>query len=490
MGSNIKTFLSFFLLLSLTHHSKVQKTAQDFYDQVWEKAPKYFPATQERKAFIQSTQFQEDYAFSSNNSGKRGPRLVLGRDVVAAKYVGGVRHTMNDAGAEDEAVVKVDPSKLLREGWTLQIHQPQRFNDDLWRLCSALEGSLGCLVGCNQYVTPPSKQGLAPHYDDVEIFVVQIKGEKKWKLYEKKEYMLANAPSGDLLEASLGKPSMEVTLCPGDCLYMPRGTVHHATALSLSSHVTISTYQRWTVLDVAHQLLGTALESPETQLKLPLPLKRSLEPRLLSTLSLDPKLKTLTSSVATALTHFAQYIENNKAVFNNLADALVEDYMANRLPPHPAQLPFASSVPLSFTVDDILVARAPSFFLVMPLITTSGSGPICRVLSCLGNSRESHMLQESDEHSSEEEEEEDDEKNGIFVTTHFRAIEQLLIRREQVRISDLDVSLPEPLLSPKAQVQLQFARELLEFGAVMVHQNATKELEKGKSQRKKSRLKL
>jgi hypothetical protein len=76
---------------------------------------------------------------------------------------------------------------LFADGCTLQIHQPQRFSDALWRLCAALEAAMGCLVGCNAYVTPGGTQGLAPHHDDVEIFVCQAEG------------------------ASLSMPSLEVT---------------------------------------------------------------------------------------------------------------------------------------------------------------------------------------------------------------------------------------------------------------------------------------
>lgn len=41
----------------------------------------------------------------------------------------------------------------------VQVHQPQRFSDELWRLLAALEGQLGCLVGCNAYLTPAGTQG-------------------------------------------------------------------------------------------------------------------------------------------------------------------------------------------------------------------------------------------------------------------------------------------------------------------------------------------
>ena len=64
--------------------------------------------------------------------------------------------------------------------------------------------------------------GLAPHFDDVEIFVVQTQGSKRWRVYcPTPEALpgsllahcrLANKPSGDLAEEEIGEPSMEVTL--------------------------------------------------------------------------------------------------------------------------------------------------------------------------------------------------------------------------------------------------------------------------------------
>jgi hypothetical protein len=37
-----------------------------------------------------------------------------------------------------------------------------------------------CQVGSNAYLTPPKAQGLAPHHDDVEIWVVQTQGGWVW----------------------------------------------------------------------------------------------------------------------------------------------------------------------------------------------------------------------------------------------------------------------------------------------------------------------
>jgi ribosomal protein L16 Arg81 hydroxylase len=47
-----------------------------------------------------------------------------------------------------------------------------------------LESFFGTLVGANVYITPGGSQGLSPHHDDVEVFILQLEGEKHWRLYK------------------------------------------------------------------------------------------------------------------------------------------------------------------------------------------------------------------------------------------------------------------------------------------------------------------
>jgi lysine-specific demethylase/histidyl-hydroxylase NO66 len=54
----------------------------------------------------------------------------------------------------------------------------------MWMVCSTLQEFLGSMVGANMYLTPPGTQGFAPHYDDVEVFILQLEGKKRWRLYE------------------------------------------------------------------------------------------------------------------------------------------------------------------------------------------------------------------------------------------------------------------------------------------------------------------
>lgn len=40
------------------------------------------------------------------------------------------------------------------------------------------------VVKClDRYLTPAGSQGFSPHYDDIEAFILQLEGRKRWKLY-------------------------------------------------------------------------------------------------------------------------------------------------------------------------------------------------------------------------------------------------------------------------------------------------------------------
>jgi lysine-specific demethylase/histidyl-hydroxylase NO66 len=117
-----------------------------------------------------------------------------------------------------------------RLGCTLQVRQPQQFSDALDTMTSALEDYFECLVGTNSYITPSKTQGLAPHYDDVEVFVLQVEGAKEW-IVHRGAHALPRLCSGDLNPNELGTPLIQCRLNQGDLLYLPRGTIHQVSGL-------------------------------------------------------------------------------------------------------------------------------------------------------------------------------------------------------------------------------------------------------------------
>ena len=107
--------------------------------------------------------------------------LVLGEHLNIARAVD---ETREDWCPPDEEVLSPDMVwNAYEQGYTLQVFQPQQHSVRLARFMSRLEDEFGALCGANSYLTPKQSQGLAPHYDDVEVFILQIEGTKKWRLY-------------------------------------------------------------------------------------------------------------------------------------------------------------------------------------------------------------------------------------------------------------------------------------------------------------------
>jgi lysine-specific demethylase/histidyl-hydroxylase NO66 len=94
-------------------------------------------------------------------------------------------------------------------------------------------------------LTPAGTQGFAPHYDEVDIFVVQTQGAKRWRLYPSRNprEVLDEVSSRNFKQNELEAPILDVVLKQGDFLYAPRGTIHQCVASDKddSMHITIST---------------------------------------------------------------------------------------------------------------------------------------------------------------------------------------------------------------------------------------------------------
>lgn len=104
-------------------------------------------------------------------------------------------------------------------------------------------------------------------------------------------------PHRVLRRAALPPPSqLTPRPCPrpppqvGDVLYLPRGTIHCATAQQggPSGHLTVSTYQRWSAADLLQYGVSVALANPALQPLLPPPLKAGLPPGFLAAAALGP----------------------------------------------------------------------------------------------------------------------------------------------------------------------------------------------------------
>jgi len=177
------------------------------------------------------------------------------------------RDFTSGGGAGAGIADQVDDSKLtalFAEGATLVLQALHRTWPPLIDFTQQLAAELGHPVQVNAYVTPPQSRGFDDHYDVHDVFVLQISGRKHWRIHEPVHPMpLRDQPWTDrreaVAEAADTPPIVDAVLEPGDCLYLPRGYLHAATALGgISTHLTFGVHT-WTRHAVARTMLDRTL---------------------------------------------------------------------------------------------------------------------------------------------------------------------------------------------------------------------------------------
>lgn len=173
---------------------------------------------------------------------------------------GGVGAGIADQVSDDKLV------RLFADGSTLVLQALHRVWPPILEFCQRLAAELGHPVQANAYVTPPQNQGFSAHYDVHDVFVLQIEGEKRWRIHRPiLESPLRDQPWADrkahVEKRAQEPPLIEALLRPGDCLYLPRGYLHAATALGgVSTHLTLGVHV-WTRYALAEQLMHQALQA-------------------------------------------------------------------------------------------------------------------------------------------------------------------------------------------------------------------------------------
>ncbi|WAR18247.1 RIOX1-like protein [Mya arenaria] len=157
--------------------------------------------------------------------------IEFGTNLDVTSYTDGKRETLNPPGRAYRAVVW----DYYQNGCSVRMLNPQTYSENVWKMLSTLQEYFGCCVGANVYLTPPGTQGFAPHYDDIEAFILQLEGKKHWRLYNPRsdEETLPSTSSGNFMDTDIGEPILDVTLEPGDLLYFPRGTIHQLVPRAL-----------------------------------------------------------------------------------------------------------------------------------------------------------------------------------------------------------------------------------------------------------------
>ena len=123
---------------------------------------------------------------------------------------------------------------LVARGASIILNEIEKHNKNLLKVSDELQKITNGRCQGNLYFSMASHQAFGPHSDTHDVFAIHFEGEKVWNIYENIEKSPINHPAFKLSSEErtkrAGKIIDQVTLRPGDLLYIPRGQYHDALA--------------------------------------------------------------------------------------------------------------------------------------------------------------------------------------------------------------------------------------------------------------------
>jgi bifunctional lysine-specific demethylase and histidyl-hydroxylase NO66 len=159
----------------------------------------------------------------------------------------------------------------FRDGATIILPQLHFADGNLYEFCLSLQRAFGARTQTNIYMTPPGEHGFGIHYDDHDVFVLQVAGAKDWEIYGDRETLPYRGEGFRKDRDDTGELKDSFLLETGQCLYVPRGTAHRAATHGdePSLHITVGILvQTWADF-MLEAVAEASLRIPEMRRSLP-----------------------------------------------------------------------------------------------------------------------------------------------------------------------------------------------------------------------------
>ncbi len=130
-------------------------------------------------------------------------------------------------GANERHIDDGRLATFLRKGASMVMSGINEVHLPLRPVTDAIEETLGGYTGINLYASWVATPGFAVHWDDHDVFVLQVAGAKRWQIYGETRRFPLNRDSEPNVEPPREMVWSEV-IRSGDVLYIPRGWWHDA----------------------------------------------------------------------------------------------------------------------------------------------------------------------------------------------------------------------------------------------------------------------
>ncbi|CAG9787611.1 unnamed protein product [Diatraea saccharalis] len=315
----------------------------EFLNSIWEKKPLHI-------ARSKSTYYKEIISTPIIDDMLRNENIQFTKNIDITSYVDQKRETHNPEGRAHPHLVW----DFYLNGCSIRLLNPQTYIPKLHLLNTTLQEFFNSFVGANAYLTPPDSQGFAPHYDDIEAFILQAEGKKHWRIYKPRSdnEILPRVSSKNFDQNEIGEPILEVTLEAGDMLYFPRGYIHQGITIDgeHSLHVTVSMYQKHSWADLFEKMIPAALQmaiNENVELRCGLPFDIYENFGLVNSDVITPRRKEIEELMKSLFDKIKNHLPIDDAV-----DQMNKNYQHDALPPVLSDLEKAVTV---FGDSDVMI---------------------------------------------------------------------------------------------------------------------------------------
>lgn len=214
-----------------------QLSSAEFLAKHWESSP----------AFIQRS--QPDY-FSSLLTVEQVDSVLMGTGPTYPSDSVRIVRVLEDEEVEElrprparDGMDAYELYERFSEGFSLVADRVETRWPAFSELCKRLREELCHPVGANLYITPGGVRAFPPHFDNHDVIVLQLVGNRAWNVWNPtpEQTLPLERDFVKLKRSELGPNDHRFELRRGDSLYLPRGFVHEGEAPSgLSVHLTIN----------------------------------------------------------------------------------------------------------------------------------------------------------------------------------------------------------------------------------------------------------
>ncbi|NVJ61925.1 MAG: hypothetical protein HWE27_16155 [Gammaproteobacteria bacterium] len=218
----------------------------EFFNHYWEKKPQYFHGTikKDLESFLNLNDFKQ--LLKSNRINPKQLSVftnqALEKDIRKYYLSNNCLNTYN--------IYK----DFKQHKSTICFRNPELINANIKLLTQSLSRIFYSEVTTALFHSPKDSIGLDVHFDYYNAMILQVTGRKRWRLYD----FVVDKPCKEsdrikLHHEKLGRPIIDVTLEPGDVLYVPRGMPHkpecedsdslHLT-VGITTHTWANTFDR------------------------------------------------------------------------------------------------------------------------------------------------------------------------------------------------------------------------------------------------------